>query len=132
MGGNLLMSVLPNNFGCPPILTTYEGQVGLRANKGLNWSNHFIYSPELLFFSIQSYEYSTIHHTLGIKYTRYHTLNVRYGGDFYNLLYLIVHSHKVHIYLLNFTSKTFEQLIGCQVQNLYLHISYIHKVLSTL
>ena len=43
MGGNLLMSVLPNNFGCPPILTTYEGQVGLRANKGLNWSNHFIY-----------------------------------------------------------------------------------------
>ena len=74
----------------------------------------------------------TIHHTLGTKYTSYHILKVRYGGDFYNLLYLIIHSHKVHIHVHDLTSKTFEQLIGCQVQNLYLYISYINKILSTL
>ena len=64
------------------------------------------------------YEYNTIHHTLGTKYTSYHILKVRYGGDFYNLLYLIIHSHKVHIHVHDLTSKTFEPLIGCRVQNL--------------
>ena len=39
MGGNLLCSVLPNIFGCTPKLTTYDGQVGLRPNKGLKRSN---------------------------------------------------------------------------------------------
>ena len=38
MGGNLLYSVLPIILGCTPQLT-YDGQVGLRANKGLKKSN---------------------------------------------------------------------------------------------
>ena len=39
MGGDLLYSVLPNILGCTPQLTTYDGQVGLRANKGWKKSN---------------------------------------------------------------------------------------------
>ena len=31
--------VLPNILGCTPHLTTYDGQVGLSANKGLKKSN---------------------------------------------------------------------------------------------
>ena len=67
-----------------------------------------------------------------VQYTIQNILYIIYTVEVSIALLHIAHLHKVHIYLLNFTSKTFEQLIGCQVQNLYLHISYIHKVLSTL
>ena len=135
MGGNCgnSLCVLLNITGFTPQLTTWHGQLGLRTNKrfknliayysvpGLEanntWADPVPFSGSFIFWNFPSnwlgYDYNIIHHTPGTKYTRYHILNVRYGGDFYNLLYLIVHSHKVHIYLLNFTSKTFELLIGC-------------------
>ena len=51
------------------------------------------------------YEYNIIHHTPGTKYTKHY---LQYMVEL-SIVSHIAHSHKGHIYLLKFTSKTFER-----------------------